>query len=181
MSLQPAIFWDRDGTLIEDRGHLSDPREAVFFPNTFDALRRLRDRYLFFIVTNQPGVAKGIIGIDDVERVNSHVVSKLAEAGLNISAVYVCPHRREDDCDCIKPKPYFLQKASKEYQLNLQQSYVVGDHPHDVKLAEHSGAQGIYVCTGHGLKHLSELRGDEVIVPDIFAGADWILSRHQDL
>jgi histidinol-phosphate phosphatase family protein len=181
MPLRPAIFFDRDGTLIEDRGHLSDPLEVEFISCTFEALRRLQDKYLFFVVTNQPGVAEGTISLADVERVNSHVVSKLAEAGLKISAVYVCPHCREDYCDCIKPKPYVLQKASKDFQLNLQQSFVVGDHPHDVKLAEHSGAQGIYVCTGHGLKHLSELRGVEVIVPDILAGADWILSRHEDL
>jgi D-glycero-D-manno-heptose 1,7-bisphosphate phosphatase len=67
MPLRPAIFWDRDGTLIEDRGHLSDPREAILFPGTFEALRRLQNKYLFFIVTNQPGVAEGKIGIADVE------------------------------------------------------------------------------------------------------------------
>ena len=175
--LRPAIFWDRDGTLIEDRGHLAQPSEVAFLPNTISALRRLQDDFLFFIVTNQPGVAEGTISLRDVERVNAHVVSCLAEAGLSISAVYVCPHRRADRCKCIKPNPHFLHEAAKDFGVSLRQSFVVGDHPHDVELAQQVGAQGVYVCTGHGLHHLDELRGDEVIVPDIGAAAEWILSR----
>ena len=74
--LRPAIFWDRDGTLIEDRGHLAEPGEVVFLPGTINALRRLQDEFLFFIVTNQPGVAEGRISIRDVERINARVVSR---------------------------------------------------------------------------------------------------------
>jgi L-threonylcarbamoyladenylate synthase len=175
--LRPAVFLDRDGTLIEDRGHLADPGEVVFLPGTINALRRLRDDFLFFIVTNQPGVAEGTISIRDVERINAHVVSRLAEAGLTISAGYVCPHRRVDGCACIKPNPHFLHKAAEDFGISLRHSFVVGDHPHDVELAERAGAQGVYVCTGHGLKHLDELRGNQVVVPDIRAAAEWILSR----
>jgi D-glycero-D-manno-heptose 1,7-bisphosphate phosphatase len=174
---RPAIFWDRDGTLIEDRGHLSDVSDVIFYPGTINALCRLHNCFLFFIVTNQPGVAKGMIGIDDVERINAHVVSRLADAGIAISAVYVCLHRRADQCECIKPNPYFLHKAAEDFRVSLPDSFVVGDHPHDVELAERAGAQGVYVCTGHGLKHLNELRGRQVVVSDIEAAADWILSR----
>lgn len=174
---RPAIFWDRDGTLIEDRGHLSDLGDVVFYPGTINALHRLNDHFLFFIVTNQPGVAKGMIGIEDVERINAHVISQLTDAGIAISAVYVCPHGRADACECIKPKPYFLRKAAKHFQVSLPDSFVVGDHPHDVELAEQVGARGVYVCTGHGLKHLDELQGQQVVVSDIQAAADWILSR----
>jgi D-glycero-D-manno-heptose 1,7-bisphosphate phosphatase len=177
--LRPAIFWDRDGTLIEDRGHLSDVGDVVFYPGTINALRRLHESFLFFIVTNQSGVAKGMIGVDDVERINAHVVSQLANAGITISAVYACPHRRTDTCECIKPNPYFLRKAAKDFQVSLRDSYVVGDHPHDVELAKRAGAQGIYVCTGHGLKHLDELQGQQVVVSDIQTAADWILSQQQ--
>ena len=174
---QPAIFWDRDGTLIEDRGHLGDPQEVEFFPFTFDALRRLQSKYLFFIVTNQSGVGEGVIQADDVRRVNDHVVACLTNAGLSIAATYVCPHRRADNCGCIKPNPHFLLEAAREFGVSLPRSFVVGDHPHDVELAVNAGAQGIYVCTGHGLKHRHELRDTEVIVPDILAAAEWILSQ----
>ena len=178
--LRPAIFWDRDGTLIEDRGHLADASEVVFFENTIHALHRLRDRFLFFIVTNQSGVAEGVISIDDVERVNAHVVAHLAEAGILVSAVFVCPHRRADACACIKPNPHFLHRAAQQFRVNLRQSYVVGDHPHDVELAQRAGARGIYVCTGHGSKHLDELRDDEIVVPDISAAAEWILAAVEE-
>ena len=177
--LRPAIFWDRDGTLIEDRGHLAEPGEVVFLPGAIGSLRRLQDEFLFFIVTNQSGVAEGTISLGDVERVNSHVVSRLAEAGLKISAVYVCPHSRADGCACIKPNPHFLHKAAENFGVSLHHSFVVGDHPHDVELAEQAGARGVYVCTGHGLKHLDELHGNEVVVPDIRAASEWILSQRE--
>lgn len=177
-AIRPAVFLDRDGTLIEDRGYLRDPGQVAFLPGVFPALRKLRDEgFSFFIVTNQSGVGEGCIDLDDVERVNAHVVSRLREAGVNIEAVYVCSHRRGDGCACIKPNPHFLHKAAEEFGISLGHSFVVGDHPHDVELAERAGATGIYVCTGHGMKHLGELSGKERVVPDLRAAVEWILSR----
>ena len=72
--LHPAVFLDRDGTLIEDRGHLADPADIVFYPNTVEALRRLQERFVLFIVTHQPWVARGILTMEDVERVNARIV-----------------------------------------------------------------------------------------------------------
>jgi histidinol-phosphate phosphatase family protein len=174
---RPAVFLDRDGTLIEDRGHLRSPSEVVFFPNTTSALRRLQDKFLLFIVTHQPGVAEGVISIHDVGRVNAHVVERLAGMGVHISATYVCPHQRADRCACIKPKPYFLHKATGEHRVDLRRSFVVGDHPHDVQLARNAGAQGVYVLTGHGAKHRNELSADAVATQDIAEAAQWILSH----
>jgi len=177
-AIRPAVFLDRDGTLIEDRGHLRDPSEVVFLPGVVPALQKLRDEgFSFFIVTNQPGVAEGWISLDDVHRVNAHVVSHLRRSGIDIMAAYVCPHRRGDECACIKPNPYFLHKAAEEFEISLQRSFVVGDHPHDVELAKRAGITGLYVCTGHGLKHLGELSGRETVVPDLRAAVEWILSR----
>lgn len=172
-----AVFLDRDGTLIEDRGYLADPSQVHFLPGTIGALRRLQEDFLLFMVTNQAGVAEGVLAPEDVDRVNRHVVERLAEQGIRISAVYTCPHRRSDGCECIKPKPYFLQKAAEEFGVDLRRAFVVGDHPHDVAFAEGVGAQGVYVCTGHGCKHLGELSPDATVVPDIRAAAEWILSR----
>jgi histidinol phosphatase-like enzyme len=101
----------------------------------------------------------------------------LASHGIEITEVYVCPHRRSDNCSCIKPKPYFLRLAAREYDVELARSYVVGDHPSDVELAANAGARGVYVLTGHGKKHRSELPGGVVVVPGIQQAADWIL-RH---
>ena len=171
-----AVFLDRDGTLIEDRGHLASPAEIVLFPDTVPALRRLQRDFLLFIATNQSGVADGVIGLEDVERVNLRLRSLLAEQGIQLAAVYVCPHSRGDGCACIKPKPYFLHQAAREFGIDLTRSFVVGDHPHDVCLAGNAGARGVYVTTGHGAKHLEELPPGQPVVAGIREAAEWILA-----
>jgi histidinol-phosphate phosphatase family protein len=174
---RPAVFLDRDGTLIEDRGFLGDPNEVVFFPATVAALRRLSGAFELFIVTNQRGVAEGITPLAHVERVNEHVVRVLRNDGVHIRAVYCCPHRRDEGCACIKPKPFFLRQAEREHGIDLTRSFVVGDHPHDVELAANAGARGIYVLSGHGAKHRLELAVPCVIVPGIREAAGYILQH----
>jgi D-glycero-D-manno-heptose 1,7-bisphosphate phosphatase len=175
--LRRAVFLDRDGTIIEDRGDLSHPSQVVFFRETVYSLRRLCEEFDLYIVTNQSGVAKGAISIQDVERVNSHVVSHLAESGVRIVETYVCPHRDGDGCCCIKPNPYFLRKAEKDHSIDLKHSYVIGDHPHDVAFAANAGASGIYVLSGHGRKHRKEISGDTVVVAGIREAAEIIFAR----
>jgi len=172
-----AVFLDRDGTLIEDCGWLAHPRDVRFLPGAVEALRRLQEEeLLLFIVTNQGGVAEGAMTEHEVRQVNDYVVAKLAKQGIRISDVYVCPHKRSDGCACIKPNPYFLDRAASQYGIDLSRSFVVGDHPHDVEFARRAGAQGLYVCTGHGLKHLEELPPHEMALPDLRAAVEWILS-----
>ncbi len=175
-----AIFWDRDGTLIEDRGYLADPGEAVLIDGAVRALLRLKPYFVFFIVTNQAGIARGAISARDAARVNESLLSRLAGEDIHFAEVYVCPHSKEDNCKCRKPRPYFLEQAAKTYHVALDKSYVVGDHPSDIKLAANAGAKGVYVCTGHGQKHLHELEAGEIVVPDISAAADWILGREYE-
>ena len=173
-----AVFLDRDGTIIEDRGHLRDPSEVIFFTETFEALRELQKRFLLFIVTNQSGIAKGLITPEDVDCVNAHVITTLAEAGVEICDLYVCPHSRSERCRCIKPKPYFLRKAAERYGIDLSASFTVGDHPHDVQLAKNAGARGIFVLTGHGWKHIDELPENVDIASGMMEAADTIMSHH---
>ncbi len=155
--MQPAVFFDRDGTIIEDRGHLGDPKEVHFFPDTIPAMRELQEVALLFVVTHQAGIAKGLVTAREVRLVNRHVTDYLARAGISIREVYVCPHDRSEECRCIKPNPYHLHLAAREYDIDLQRSFVLGDHPHDVELARRAGATGIYLLTGHGRKHRDEL------------------------
>lgn len=171
-----AVFLDRDGTLIEDRGHLGDPVQVAFFAETSAALRRLSGRFELFIVTNQNGIAKGFTTHDQVRRVNDHVVAVLREEGIEIREVYTCPHQRSDGCACIKPNPHFLRKAETEHGIDLSGSFVVGDHPADVELAANAGARGIYVLSGHGEKHRAEVRVACEVVSGIAEAVEWILT-----
>jgi histidinol-phosphate phosphatase family protein len=174
---QPAIFLDRDGTLIEDAGFLRGIAEVDFYPQTFSALRRFGD-FVLFIVTNQSGIAKGDITTDEARVVNDYVAWRLAEEGIRIRAVYCCPHQRTDQCSCMKPKPYFLKLAERDHGIDLSRSFVIGDHPSDAELAHAVGANAIYVLTGHGAKHRAELQVPASVVPDIAAAADLILGAN---
>lgn len=173
---RPGVFLDRDGTIIEDRGYLFDPSQVVFFRDTVPSLRRLCECFDLFIVTNQSGVAGGEISIQDVERVNAHVISHLARSGVPVLAAYYCPHDRSDGCSCIKPNPHFLRQAEKDHQIDLKRSFVIGDHPHDVEFAANGGARGIYVLSGHGIKHREEIPGYASVVAGIREAADLILA-----
>lgn len=173
----PAVFLDRDGTLIDDAGFLRDVSQVEFYPQSFAALRRLND-FLLFIVTNQSGIAKGHINTEEARTVNDYVVRRFAEEGSSIRAVYCCPHQRSDGCECMKPNPYFLRIAADEFEIDLARSFVVGDHPSDVELAHAVGAKGIYVLTGHGHKHRAELQVPSIVVADIGAAVEAILEAH---
>jgi histidinol-phosphate phosphatase family protein len=177
LSNKPAVFLDRDGTIIEDRGYLEHPSQVEFFVDTLSALQRLTGLFELFIVTNQSGVAKGMISIDDVERVNSYIESVLKKNGIRITETYVCPHERSDNCECIKPKPHFMKKAEKEHNIDLSCSYAIGDHPHDVEFAENVGATGIFVLTGHGGMHRHEMPPTTLVASGIGKATALIIDR----
>ncbi|MDP2854295.1 MAG: L-threonylcarbamoyladenylate synthase [Smithellaceae bacterium] len=172
-----AIFLDRDGTLIEDAGVLSNPEDIRLFPDTIDALRQLQKKYFLFVVTNQPGIANGLVTAGQVAEMNKSLDGILSQEGIHIRQWYVCPHARKDRCQCIKPNPEFLLQAAKDYDLDLRQSFVIGDHPHDVLTGEAVGAFGLYLLTGHGPKHLDELPQDKLIFHTLGNAAGWILKH----
>ncbi len=174
---RPAIFLDRDGTLIEDVGVLSNPNFIRLFPDTIPALKKLQTRYLLFVVTNQSGIANGNISMEQVNIVNNRLSEILLNEGIVIEKFYVCPHNRTDRCNCIKPNPTFLLQAEEEYNIDLSGSYVIGDHPHDVLTGDQVGALGMYVLTGHGVKHHSELPKGRQVFDSIGCAADWIIDN----
>ena len=171
----PAIFLDRDGTIIEDRGYLCDPSQVVFYPSAIPALRRLGERFKLFVVTHQSGIAKGFNTHEEVERVNAYLVDALKIEEVEIEEVYCCPHVRADNCDCVKPKPHFPLIAAREHNIDLSRSWVIGDHAHDVEMAPACGGRGIYVLTGHGRKHIDQVGDDFIIAADLSEAADIIL------
>ena len=175
----PAVFLDRDGTVVEDRGYLRSPDEVEFFSCAVPALRRLQPHFKLFIVTNQSGIARGLQEPEEVERVNRHIEKHLRENGISILKTYTCRHLREDGCRCIKPNPFFARKAEREFDINLARSFAVGDHPHDAEFGRRFGGDGLYVLSGHGKKHLAEIEGDYPVLADIDQAADWILEKNR--
>lgn len=177
MGYRRAVFLDRDGTMIEDVGLLKDPNDIRLFPDTIDALLLLQDKYRFFVVTNQSGVVRGEISIKEVDAVNRRLDEMLRSRGIIIEKWYVCPHERSDRCSCIKPNPTFLSQAAAEFGLFLSKSFIVGDHPHDVFTGDTVGTFGLYVLTGHGERHLSDLPPDRLVFHSLREAAEWIVAH----
>jgi D-glycero-D-manno-heptose 1,7-bisphosphate phosphatase len=173
--MRQAVFLDRDGTLIRDRGFLSQPSEVSFYSSTIEALRLLQDKFDLFIVTNQNGIADGFITMADVERVNGFIVDTFSKNGIEIKAVFVCPHDKSGKCKCRKPQPLFAEQAALTYNLDLSKSYAIGDHLSDVNFGKNFGGQGLYVLTGHGRHEYHLLPDDVIVVKDILSAARRII------
>jgi D-glycero-D-manno-heptose 1,7-bisphosphate phosphatase len=160
--MNKAIFFDRDGTLIKDKGYIKHEKDVEFYEYTFESLKKLQKHFHLFIVTNQGGISKGLVTKKEVESINSYVLAQLKTNGIIIQELYYCPHQEEDNCMCRKPNTYFIEQAIKKYDLNPSESFVIGDHLSDIQLAINSQTKGIYLLIGHGKKHRHEIQ-DEIL------------------
>jgi len=176
-SADKAVFLDRDGTIIEDRGYISSADDILLYPWAAEALRKLQDHYALFVITNQSGIAKGLISQQEAEYINGELDRMLKEQGVSIREWYTCPHDTGDGCACRKPKPYFLLKARQDYGIDLKQSFIIGDHPHDPAAGDSVGTFGLYVLTGHGMKHIRELPENRIVFHSLADAADWMLEH----
>jgi D-glycero-D-manno-heptose 1,7-bisphosphate phosphatase len=153
--MQPAVFFDRDGTLIEDRGYLGDPEQVVLLPEAAEAVRLAGTAgYAVVVITNQSGVARGLYTEADVAAVNQRLVDRLAVAAASVAAIYHCPHHPlvGDDaaytrwCQCRKPRPGMLLRAAREHDLDLRRSAMIGDFVTDVQAGAAAGTTPFLVA-----------------------------------
>ena len=143
-TLVPAAFLDRDGTLMEDSGFIGEPDRIRVLDGVAEALVELAAAgYERIVVTNQSGVARGMFGEADVERVHRALADELAVRGATLDAFYYCSHLT--DCDCRKPAPGLVERAVRERGIDLERSVVFGDRGSDIALAENAGVPGILV------------------------------------
>jgi D-glycero-D-manno-heptose 1,7-bisphosphate phosphatase len=180
--VKPAVFLDRDGTLIAEVGYLGDPDGVALLSGVRDAVRRLRDAgFLLVVVSNQAGVARGLFTEDDVVAVNGRLADILADEGLELDGWYYCIHHPDfgEPCDCRKPAPGMLTRAAGELGLDLGRSWIVGDHPSDAEAGRRAGARPIIVLSGHTHDHDDELPEGVPVVTDLAAATDLILAERQ--
>jgi D-glycero-D-manno-heptose 1,7-bisphosphate phosphatase len=149
---RPAVFLDRDGTLIEDAHYIGKPEQVVLVAGAAEAVRRLnRADIPAIIVTNQSGIARGYFTEDDYERVWARVRELLAERGARVDATYMCPHHPDfsppPPCECRKPGTLMFQEAAIQHDVDLARSWYIGDKLRDVLPARVLGGHGILVPT----------------------------------
>jgi D-glycero-D-manno-heptose 1,7-bisphosphate phosphatase len=158
MNGTPAVFIDRDGTLIEERHYLARLEEIALFPWSGEALRVLRSAgFAVVIATNQAGIARGLFDEAFVRAAHARIDALLEADGAHVDGYYYCPHHPDGTvaayavpCECRKPSPGLLRAAARDLGLDLARSYVVGDRWHDVSVALNAGARGLLVRSGYG-------------------------------
>lgn len=148
-----AVFLDRDGTLLRLVPYLKDPERAQLYAGAVEALRSLQAAGArLVVVTNQAGIARGLMTRDDVARVNRRLMARLAVAGVWLDAVEVCPHHPDftGPCRCRKPAPGLLTRAARRLRIDLGRSWLIGDSVSDIEAGEAAGTRTALVRTGYG-------------------------------
>ncbi len=176
--MRPAVFLDRDGTLIAEVGHPGDPDGVALLSGVPDSLRRLREAGLALVVaSNQAGVARGYFTEEDVLAVNRRLADILADEGLELDGWYYCIHHPDfgGPCDCRKPAPGMLTRAARDLRLDLGRSWIVGDHPSDAEAGRRAGVRPIIVLSGHTHDHDDEHPEGVPVVADLVAATDLIV------
>jgi D-glycero-D-manno-heptose 1,7-bisphosphate phosphatase len=175
-----AIFLDRDGTLIAEKNYLHRPEDVEIFPGAGAALKRLADAgFKLVMVTNQSGIGRGYFTLADAERVNEQLAREFARDGVRFEKIYLAPEAPDQTSRGRKPSPQFLFDARDEFDLNLAESFMVGDKLIDLECGWNAGVKkSILVRTGYG----AEVEHDEperikraAIVDGLSEMAEWIL------
>ena len=179
-SQRPAVFLDRDGTVIEEVEYLSDMRDLRPFPGVGESLQMLRNSgFAVVLVTNQSGVARGYFTEDFVQRVHARLEEMLS---FKFDGIYYCPHGPDDGCDCRKPEPGMIRQAVEEIEIDLSSSYMVGDKSIDVEFAVRAGFPGLLVLTGYGVDNQNNPNNPNAaeaayVAADLNDACRWILAK----
>lgn len=186
---RPAVFLDRDGTLLDELGYLADPTRLRLFPGAADAVRRIGAAgFAVVVVTNQSGVARGLLDEPTLAAVHAELERRLAREGAILAGIYCCPHHPTEgeapwrrDCECRKPRPGLLLAAARQLDLDLSRSWLVGDALRDLEAGRRAGVGHlVLVGTGKGGNEREAAEAAEGLrftyEPDLSAAADGILA-----
>lgn len=191
MNKNVAVFLDRDGTINEEAGYLDDLAKIKIIPAAFEAIRLINVSDMkAVVVTNQAGVARGLFSEEFVNIANEFLRAELSQKKAIIDKFYYCPHHPTEgtghyrqECDCRKPAAGMLLRAAREMDINLAQSYIIGDRYNDMEAGKKAGVKGVLVKTGFGESSLQDDGPDrptpqnqpDFIATDILEAVRWIL------
>lgn len=172
------ILLDRDGVINEDSdAYVKSPDEWIPIPGSLEAIRLLNQHgYRVAVLTNQSGVARGLFGLETLERIHAKMRLAVTDAGGQIEDIFYCPHGPEDGCDCRKPQPGLFEQFARKYQVALAGIPAVGDSLRDLQAAERVGCSPILVETGKGARTLK--RNPDLDTPsfsNLYEAAQYLL------
>lgn len=182
----PAVFFDRDGTLIHEAHYLKELKDLKLYDNTAESIKKLNEKGIpVIMVSNQSGVARGYFDEENVKFLNKCMNEMLIKDDSCINGFYYCPHHPKGtveeyaiSCDCRKPLAGMINQALKDFpEIDIKKSYVVGDKECDIELARNSGCKSILVRTGHGSKVDEKECSPDFVANEIKQAVDWILEN----
>jgi D-glycero-D-manno-heptose 1,7-bisphosphate phosphatase len=185
MVIKKAIFLDKDGTLIPDVPYNVDPAKITLAPDAVKGLRKLqRSGFKLIVVSNQSGIAMGLFPSNALWQVEYKIRSLMAKQGLHLGGFYYCPHHPQGlikaysvNCSCRKPAPGLILSAAAKYNLDLSQSWMIGDILNDVEAGHNAGCRAILLDNGNETEwDLNSRRIPEAMVKNINQAADYILN-----
>ena len=146
-----AIFLDRDGIInrkLPEDHYVRTPAELAILPDVAPALAIMRDLgFTLVVVTNQRGIARGMMTEDDLIKVHQFMNSLLTRSGVELQSIYYCPHDRDDNCYCRKPAPGMILEAAKDLDIDLSSSYMVGDSASDIEAGKNAGVKSVRISS----------------------------------
>jgi D-glycero-D-manno-heptose 1,7-bisphosphate phosphatase len=187
--MRPAVFLDRDGTMIHDAHYLRRLEDVVWFSSTIDAIRLLnRAGFLVCVITNQGGVGLGVFPEAFVLSVHAMMAQTLEAGGAHVDGWFYCPHHPAAtieelrvDCTCRKPGIGMIHQACERFEIDVARSFVIGDKQIDIDVAARVGARGILVRTGYGQDiaraHRDAVPGAAFVAADLMEATSWLLGE----
>jgi D-glycero-D-manno-heptose 1,7-bisphosphate phosphatase len=183
---RPAVFLDRDGTIVREVDYLRSVEELRLLPGAGNAIRHLNEAGLaVVVVSNQSGVARGLLTEADVTRIHDVLRRRLRRYKARLDGIYYCPHHPEGRvvryrlrCRCRKPAPGLLQRAARDLGLDLHRCLAVGDAARDVEAGRRAGCRTVLVRTGYGAESESRWGSDpppDHVADSLAAAVPWIL------
>lgn len=172
-----VVLLDREGTLIQDPDYdrVDAKSKVKLLPGTLPALKLLADNgYSAVIITNQTNIAQGRITEKEFWDINNFVIEQIQSSGIQILKTYVCPHDKDDNCNCRKPKPALLQEAAKDFEIDLGASFMVGDRDSDIEAGKNAGSKTVLVATG---KHPADKAKADYSAKDLLEAAHIITGK----
>jgi D-glycero-D-manno-heptose 1,7-bisphosphate phosphatase len=180
-----AVFLDRDGVINEDRDdYVKTIAELNVFSFAPGAVRRLNDAgFQTFVVSNQQGVAKGLIREEDLMVIQAEIARRVVAAGGRISEFYYCRHMASENCGCRKPEAGMLLAAAKEHGIDLNESYMIGDSEKDIVAGKSAGCRSVLVLTGNMSRERVEglSCAPDFLADDLSKAVDWVLQRNMSI
>jgi D-glycero-D-manno-heptose 1,7-bisphosphate phosphatase len=171
-----AIFLDRDGVLnrkLPENNYVRCPSEFDLLPEVLPALRIFRQLgFALVVITNQRGIGRGLMTDDDLHKVHNFMNSLFRDAGLSIDGIYYCPHDKADYCDCRKPAPGMILAATKDLNIDLSSSFMVGDSASDIKAAQNAGVRSVLISQNQ------ESADADLVFRSLLGFAEFLLDRN---